>query len=65
VVEYAGVDGSGRETLAAAALARAQQQGCLVLLVDPANTADPDALVAACVELGTLTIASPATAAQA
>ncbi len=65
IVEYAGVDGSGRETLAATALARAQQQGGLVVLVDPGNTADPDALLAAGVDLRTLTIASPATAAQA
>jgi recombination protein RecA len=65
IVEYAGVDGSGRETLAAVALARAQQQGGLVLLVDPGNTADPDALVAAGVDLRSLTIASPSTAAQA
>jgi recombination protein RecA len=42
-----------------------QQQGGLVLLVDPANSADPDALVAAGVDLRSLTIASPSTAAQA
>ena len=36
-----------------------------MLLVDPGNTADPDALVAAGVDLRTLTIASPSTAAQA
>jgi recombination protein RecA len=65
IVEFAGVDGSGRETLAITALARAQQQGCLVLLVDPGNTSDPDALLAAGVDLRSLTIASPTTAAQA
>jgi hypothetical protein len=65
ITEYAGGDGSGRETLAATALARAQAAGGLALLVDPDGTADPDALAAAGVVLDALPIAYPATMAQA
>jgi hypothetical protein len=65
IAEYAGGDGSGRETLAATALARAQAAGGLALLVDPDGTADPDALAAAGVVLDALPIAYPATTAQA
>ena len=64
ISEYAGRDGSGRETLAAVALARAQVAGGLVVLVDPGGAADPDALSAAGVNLGALTLAYPVTAAQ-
>ena len=65
ISEYAGRDGSGRETLAAVALARAQAAGGLTVVVDPGGTADPDALRAAGIDLATLTLAYPSTAAQA
>jgi recA bacterial DNA recombination protein len=65
ITEYAGRDGSGRETLAAVALARAQTAGGLVVLVDAAGTADPEALTAAGIDLARLTLVYPATVAQA
>jgi hypothetical protein len=65
ISEYAGRDGSGRETLAAVALARAQAAGGLTVLVDTGGTADPDALTAAGIEVARLTLVYPATAAQA
>jgi recA bacterial DNA recombination protein len=65
ISEYAGRDGSGRETLAAVALARAQMAGGLTVLVDTGDTADPDALTAAGIEVARLTLVYPATAAQA
>jgi hypothetical protein len=65
ISEYAGRDGAGRETLAAVAMARAQAAGGLVILVDAGGTADPDALTAARVDLAALTLAYPATLAQA
>src|SRR5690349_18998234 len=61
LTEYAGCDGSGRETLAATALARTQEAGGLTLLIDPDGTADPDALAAAGVVLDALPLAYPAT----
>jgi hypothetical protein len=47
ISEYAGRDGSGRETLAAVTMAQAQAAGGLAILVDAGGTADPDALTAA------------------
>jgi recombination protein RecA len=65
ISEYAGRDGSGGETLAAVALARAQAANGLTLLVDAGGTADPDALTAVGIDLTRLTLAYPSTAAQA
>jgi hypothetical protein len=65
ISEYAGLDGSGRETLAAVAIARAQAAGGLTVLVDPGGTTDPDALTAAGIDLAALTLAYPGTVGQA
>jgi hypothetical protein len=65
ISEYGGLDGSGRETLAAVAVARAQAAGGLTVLVDPGSTADPDALTAAGIDLAALTLAYPGTVGQA
>jgi len=65
IVEYAGVDGSGKETLAFTALARCQQGGGLVLILDAAGTTDPDALTAAGIHLDALLLACPITAQEA
>jgi len=63
--EYAGVDGAGKETLAHTALARAQRDGGLALLLDADGASDPDALAAAGVDLSALTLACPTTAQEA
>src|SRR5919108_3011321 len=65
VSEYAGADGTGKGTLALAALAACQHAGGLALLVDADGAADPDALAAARVDLGTLVLACPTSAREA
>jgi recombination protein RecA len=65
LVEYAGVDGSGKETLALSALAHCQRSDGVALLLDAEGTADPDALTAAGINLDTLTLACPITAQEA
>ncbi len=65
LAEYAGVDGAGKETLAHTALARAQRDGGLALLLDADGASDPDALAAAGVDLSALTLACPTTAHEA
>ena len=64
IAEYAGPEGCGKETLALAALARAQAGGALCLLLDADGSADPEALAAAGVDLGALVVATPGTAAE-
>jgi recombination protein RecA len=65
IAEYAGVDGAGKETLAHTALARAQRDGGLALLLDADGASDPDALAAAGVDLAALPLACPTTAQEA
>jgi len=65
ISEIAGPDGTGKGTLAYAALAACQRAGGLALLVDADNAADPDALRAAGVDLTCLLLAYPASAAAA
>ena len=65
VSEYAGADGTGKGTLALAALAACQRAGGLALLVDADGAADPDALAAAGVDLDTLVLACPTTVREA
>jgi len=65
LAEYAGVDGAGKETLAHTALARAQRDGGLVLLLDADGASDPDALGAAGVDVAALMLAWPTTAEEA
>jgi len=65
ISEIAGPDGTGKGTLANAALAACQYAGGLALLVDADNAADPDALRAAGVDLTCLLLAYPASAAAA
>ncbi len=65
IAEYAGVDGAGKETLAHTALARAQRDGGLALLLDADGASDPDALAAAGVDLASLVLACPTTAQEA
>ncbi|HVA90153.1 MAG TPA: hypothetical protein VNL71_09950 [Chloroflexota bacterium] len=65
MVEYAGVDGSGKETLALTALAHCQRAGGLALLLDAEGTTDPDALTAVGIHLDALVLACPITAAEA
>jgi hypothetical protein len=65
ISEYAGVEGAGSETLAITALARCQQGGGLVMLLDAEGTADPDALFAAGLDLHALILACPAGAQEA
>jgi len=60
ISEIAGLDGTGKGTLAYAALAACQCAGGLALLVDADNAADPDALRAAGVDLTCLLLAYPA-----
>ncbi len=65
LTEYAGIDGAGKETLTHTALARAQRDGGLALLLDADGASDPDALAAAGVDLKALTLACPTTAQEA
>lgn len=65
LVEYAGVDGSGTETLALAALAHCQRAGGLVLLLDGEGTTDPEALTSIGIDLDRLVLACPVTAQEA
>jgi len=60
ISEIAGPDGTGKGTLAYAALAACQRAGGLALLVDADNAADPDALRTAGVDLTCLLLAYPA-----
>ena len=64
IVEYAGVDGTGKESLALTALAACQEAGGVALLVDADGANDPDALDAAEVDLERLVLACPTTAAE-
>jgi len=65
IAEYAGVDGSGKEALAFAALAACQRAHGTVLLVDADGAVDPDALCAAGVDLDRLVLACPTAAVEA
>ncbi len=65
VAEYAGVEGAGVETLAVVALAACQRRGGLAVLVDTDGGADPDALVAAGVDVSRLALVCPTTTAEA
>ncbi len=65
IAEYAGVDGSGKEALALAALAACQRAEGTVLLVDADGAVDPDALCAAGVDLQRLVLACPTAAVEA
>jgi hypothetical protein len=65
VTEYAGEEGAGSETLAITALARCQQAGGFVMLLDAEGAADPAALLTAGVDLTTLILACPISAHEA
>ena len=65
ITELAGPDGSGKGTLALAALAACQQDGGLALLIDADGAVDPDSLVAAGVDIERLLLSCPTTAAEA
>jgi len=60
IAEYAGVDGSGKEALAVAALAACQRAHGTALLVDADGAVDPDALCAAGVDLDQLGVGQAA-----
>ncbi len=65
IAEYAGVDGSGKEALAVAALAACQRAHGTALLVDADGAVDPDALHAAGVDLDRLVLACPTATVEA
>ncbi len=65
ITELAGLDGSGKGTLALAALAACQRNGGLALLIDADGAVDPDSLVAANVDIERLLLSCPTTAAEA
>lgn len=65
LTEIAGRDGSGVELLGQTALARAQADGALVLLVDAEITTDPDSLAAVGIDHARLVLACPVTAPDA
>ncbi len=65
ITELAGLDGSGKGTLALAALAACQRDGGLALLIDADGAVDPDSLVAADVDVERLLLSCPTTAAEA
>jgi len=65
ITELAGLDGSGKGTLALAALAACQRDGGLALLIDADGAVDPDSLVAADVDVERLLLSCPLSAAEA
>jgi len=65
ITELAGLDGSGKGTLALAALAACQRGGGLALLIDADGAVDPDSLVTVGVDIERLLLSCPTTAAEA
>ncbi len=65
ITELAGLDGSGKGTLALAALAACQRDGGLALLIDADGAVDPDSLVTVGVDIERLLLSCPTTAAEA
>ncbi len=65
LTEIAGQDGSGVEMLGQTALARAQEAGGIILLVDAGMPLDPAALAAAGIDHDRLLLACPTTALDA